>query len=174
MALDFLERTFPGEDDEVAAEVAGKLHAGGAGDGHLGRDVDREIGRVLANQPADADILHDRGVHPGRDHRPHVLLGLGHLVLEDEDVEGDIALHAAPVQELHQPGQIGLGEVVGPHAGVELLQPEVDRVRAVLDGGPGAFPIARRREQLGQASCASGRELPAFRSARSGAATGLF
>ena len=127
-----------------------------------------------ANQPADADILDDRGVHPGRNHRAHVLLGVGHLVLEDEDVEGDIALHAAPVQEFHQPGQIGLGEIVGPHAGVELLQAEVDRVRAVLDRGPGAFPIACRREQLGQADWrarrASGSGAEAL---RSGAATGL-
>ena len=150
--FDLLDRTFPGEDHEVAAQFAGKLHPSRAGDGHLGRDVDREIGRVLAYQPAHADILHDRGVHPGRNHRPHILLGVGHLVLEDQDVERDIALHAAPVEELHQPGQIRLGEVVGPHAGIELLQPEVDRVRAVLDRRPRAFPIPRRRQQLGQAS----------------------
>ena len=35
-----------------------------AGDGHLGRDVNREIGRVLPNQPAHADILHNHGTTP--------------------------------------------------------------------------------------------------------------
>ena len=113
--------------------------------------MNREIRRVLADQPAHADILHDRGVNPSRNHCAHVLLGVGHLVLEDEDVESDIALHTAPMQEFHQLGQIGLDEVIGPHAGVELLQSEVDRIRAVLDRRPRAFPIARRCEQLGQA-----------------------
>ena len=35
-----------------------------------------------------------------------------------------------------------------PHARVEAFQPEINRVRAILDGGFRAFPIARRREQF--------------------------
>ena len=141
---------------------------GGAGDGHLRRDVDRESRarccRISRQMPTSCTTAAST---PGGDHRAHVLLGLGHLVLEDQDVEGDVALHAAPVQELHQLRQIGLGEVVRPHPGVELLQAEVDRVRAVLDRGPRALPIARRRQQLGQAGqrARSMTRFPAKRSA---------
>ena len=113
--------------------------------------MNREVGRDLPNQPAHAHILHHRGIHARRNHRARKLLGLGHLILEDEDVEGDIPLHPAPVQELHQLWQIGFGEVVRPHPRVEFLQAKVDRVRPVLDRGLRAFPIARRRDQLRQA-----------------------
>ena len=81
------------------------------------------------------------GIDSGSNHRPHVLLGPGHFVLEHEYVERDIPLHAPPVQILHEPGQIRPGEVVGPHARVEFLQAEINRVRAVLDGGAKSSPI---------------------------------
>src|SRR2546426_7059468 len=38
------------QHNEIAAELAGKFHAAGAGDCHLRRDVNREIRRKLANQ----------------------------------------------------------------------------------------------------------------------------
>ena len=113
--------------------------------------MNREIRRELPNQPARPHILDDCGIHARGNHRARVLLRLGHLVLEDEDVERDVPLHPAPMQELHQLRQIGFGEVIGPHPCVELLQPKVDRVRSVLDRRPGALPVARRRQQLGQA-----------------------
>ena len=58
---------------------------------------------------------------------------------------------ATPVQEFHQSGQVCLGEVPGAHSRVEAIEPEVDRVRAVLDGRARAFPVARRGQQLGKA-----------------------
>ena len=58
------------------------------------------------------------------------------------------------MEEFHQPRQVGLGEIVGAHPGVELVEAEVNRVRAILDGGFDAVPIAGGREQFGQvASC---------------------
>ena len=52
------------------------------------------------------------------------------------------------MEELHQLWQIGLGEIARAHPGVEFLQSEVNRVGAVLDGCPGAVPIAGWGEQL--------------------------
>ena len=146
--FDFLDRTFARQHDEVAAQFARELHARRAGDGHLRRGVNRKIRREPADQPADAHVLHDGGIHAGGDDGAQVFLGVGQFVLEDQRVERDVALHAAPMQELHQLRQIGVGEIVRPHPGVELVQAEVNRIRAVLDGGLGAIPIAGGREQL--------------------------
>ena len=110
--------------------------------------MDRKIRRKPADQPADADVLDDRGIHSGGDDRAQVLLRLGHFVFENQRVERHVALHAAAVEELHQLRQVGFGEVVRAHPGIELLQAEINGVRAVLDGGFGTFPVAGRREQF--------------------------
>jgi hypothetical protein len=147
---DFLHRTLAREDDEVAAQLAREGHTGRAGDGHLRAGVDGKVRRETADEPRDAHVLHDGRVHARCDDAAEVFLGGGEFVGEDERVEGHVALHAAPVEELHEPGQVGLGEVVRAHPGVEAVEAEVDGVRAVLDGGLGAFPVAGRREKFGQ------------------------
>ena len=45
-------------------------------------------------------------------------------------------------------GEIGEGEVLGAHPGVEALKAEVDGVGPVLDGGADAVPVAGRGEEL--------------------------
>ena len=112
--------------------------------------MNREVRRQAADEAADAHVLHDGGIHAGGDDGAQMLLGGGQLVLEDQCVEGDVTLHPAPMQEFHQPGQIGDGEIVRPHPGVEFFQAEINCIRTVLDGGLGAIPIAGGREQLGQ------------------------
>ena len=148
--LNLLDRTFPRQHDEIAAQLAGKLHASRARHRHLRRGVNREVRREASDEPADAHVLHDGCIDSRRNDGAKILFSLNHLILEDERVERDVTLHAAPVQELHQLRQIGLGEIVRAHPGVELLQAEVNRVRPVLHRRLRALPIARRREQFGQ------------------------
>ena len=76
------------------------------------------------------------------------LLRLGHFIGEDQRIEGDITLDAAAVEELHQLGQIGFGEILGAHPGVETLQAEIDGIGAIFDRGLDALPIARRGQQF--------------------------
>ena len=142
--------TFTGEHDEVAAQFTGKIHAGGAGDGHLRRGMNGEIRGELPDEPADADILHNHRVHAGGNHRAQIFFGVGEFVFEDERVERYITAHPAVVQKFHQFRQISLSEIVCPHPGIELFQPEIDRIGAVLDRGADAIPITGRREQFGQ------------------------
>ncbi len=52
------------------------------------------------------------------------------------------------MQELHQRGQIGLGEILGPHPGIEPFEAEINGVGSVLDGGPHAFPVTRGSEEF--------------------------
>ena len=162
--VDFLDGIFAGEDDEFGAEFAGEFHAGVAGDGHLGGAVDGEVGGDFADETADAGVLDDGGVHARGDDGAQVVLGVGELVGEDEDVEGDVAADAALVEKLHERGEVGLREVFGAHAGVETLEAEVNGVGAILDGGAHALPVAGGGEQFrtheragcGRSGCGSG------------------
>src|SRR4029434_8795777 len=120
--------TFASEDDQVASQFPGKLDAGSAGDGQLGGNVDGKIARQTADQPADANILHDGSVDTCGNHRAQELLGLSNFVFENQSVERNVPFGATTMQELHQPWQIGFGEVVGPHAGVEFFESEIDGI----------------------------------------------
>ena len=74
------------------------------------------------------------------------------FILNYKRVESDVSLNPATMKEFHQPRQIGLREIVRAHAGVKPLQSEINRIRAILNGGPGAFPIARWRKQFRKTS----------------------
>ena len=70
------------------------------------------------------------------------------LVVEDQRVEGDVALDAAPVQRAHDLGQFVQREAdLG--AGGEVLQPEVDGIGAGFDGGVKLRPVAGRAHDFG-------------------------
>ena len=146
--LNFLERAFPRQDHQVAPQASRELHSTRARDRHLRRSVNRKIGRELANEPGDADVLHNGCVHTRRDHDAQMLLRLGHFVLEDNYVERDVALHASLVQKFHRLRQIRVGKVVGAHSRIEFLQPEINRVRAILYGGADTVPIAGGGQQF--------------------------
>ena len=148
-ARDIGQGILAGEHDELGAEFAGELDPRGAGDRHLRGAVDWEVGGEGADQPADPHVLHNGGVHAGRDDGLQVILCLGDFIGEDEGVEGHVAAHAAAVEELHERRQVGRGEILRAHPRVEPLEAEVDRVGAVFDRGPRTFPIAGRRQHLG-------------------------
>ena len=147
--FDLFEGTLTGKHHEFASEIARELHTGGAGDRHLRRGVNRKIRRKAANETADANILDDDCVRAGGNDRTEVFLRFGEFVRKNQSVKSDVALHAAAMEKVHEPRQIGIGKIVSAHAGIEALQTEVDRVGAVLDSSPGAVPIAGGREQFG-------------------------
>ena len=121
----------------------------GARDRHLGRTMDGKVGRKRADQAANAHVLHDRRVGTRGDDPAQIVLGLRQLIGEDQRVEGHVAADAAAVQVGHQGRQVRLGEVPGPHPGVEAFQAEIDRVRPVLHRRARALPVAGRSQQLG-------------------------
>ena len=148
---DFAHRHFPGEHHQLAAQPAGKLDPGRAGDGHLGGGMQRKVGRQASDQPTDPHVLDDRGVGSRHDDRARKTLGPHHLVGEDQRVEGHITAYPAPMQKGQQVRKVSLGKVVGPHPSVELVQAEVDGVGAILHGGSDAIPVAGRGQELGRA-----------------------
>jgi hypothetical protein len=72
----------------------------------------------------------------------------GELGVEDEGVEGDVALHPVGVEEVHGAREGGGVEVGGARAGVEALEAEVDGVGAGLDGGAQGVGITCGSEHL--------------------------
>ena len=112
--------------------------------------MDRKIGREPPDEPANPHVLHDGGVHAGGDDRAQIIFRINQFVLKNQRVERDVTLDSATVQKLHELRQIGRGEIVRPHPRVKFFEAEVNRIRAVFDGGPGALPVAGRRKQFGQ------------------------
>ncbi len=149
--FNFCNRAFPREHSEIATEFAGEFHTRRAGDGHLRGGMNRKIRREMADQPADADVLHDGRVHAGGDDGTQIIFCIGQFILKHQRVERDIAFHAAPVQKFHQLWQIAFGKIMRPHPRVEFVQAEVNGIRAIFHSGFGTFPVTGGREQFRQA-----------------------
>jgi len=52
------------------------------------------------------------------------------------------------VQVGHEVGQVGLGEILATHAGIETIEAKENRIGTIFNGCARAFPIARRRKDL--------------------------
>ena len=112
--------------------------------------MDRKIGREPSDQPANPHVLHDGGVHAGGNDRAQIIFRINQFILKNQRVERDVTFDPAPVQKFHELRQVGRGEIVRAHPRVEFFEAEINRVRAVFDGGSDALPVARRRKQFGQ------------------------
>ena len=131
---DLVERKLAGQDHARAAQLAGQPDPFLAGDRHLGRGVDLQVGRDRADQPGEAEVLDDHRVDARLGHAPDGRLEVGQLAGEDQRVERDVAPDAPAVEQGHHLGQVGAVEVGGPGPGVVPLEAEIDGVGAVLDG----------------------------------------
>ena len=65
-SVDVFDGTFPRQHHQLAAKFLSKGDPGGTGHRHLGRSVDGKVGGEMANQPANAHILHNHRIHPGK------------------------------------------------------------------------------------------------------------
>ncbi len=110
--------------------------------------MNREVRRQFTNQLADTHVLHDGGIDTGADNRAQKAFRIFELVGEHQCVERHIATHPALVQVGHEVGQVGLGEILATHAGIETIEPKEDRIGTIFDGRTRAFPISRRRKDF--------------------------
>ena len=132
---------FCGGDAEYG-EVGGEGDSGGTRNRHLCRAVDGKVRGNAPDHPANPEVLDDGGIHSRSDDGSEVTLSVSQLVREHEGVESHIPTNPPMVQEFHEGGQVGLREIVSPHAGVEALESEVDRIRPVLYRRARALPVA--------------------------------
>ena len=120
---DLVERQLARQHHAPHAEPLREPHAFGAGDAHLRAAVDFQIRRDLARQRDSRPVLHDDRVGPGLgDRRERAGRGL-QFVVEDQRVEGDVALDAAAVQRSHHLRQFGQREANLARA-VKCLSPK--------------------------------------------------
>ena len=149
-AFEFAEGEFAGEDGAVEPETVHEGETFRRRDGHLGARVEFEVRGDGAGEEGEADVLDDDGVDAGGFEETELVGGGGEFAGEDERVHGHEAADPAVVEELHDGGEIGFGEVVGAETCVEAREAEVDGVGAVGDGGPDAFEVAGWGEQFGE------------------------
>ncbi len=149
---DLVEGQLAGEDDAGGTQLVGEAKAFEAGDGHLGRGVDRQLGGDGADQAAEAEILDDEGVGAGLGDLADQGFGGVQLAGEEKGVECDVAQDAVAVESGERVGKSFDGEIGGAGAGVVGLQAEIDGVGSIFDGGAEADGIAGGGEEFGTAA----------------------
>ena len=67
---DLVDRQLAGQHDALDAQRLGHADALGAGERHLRRGVNRQVGADRANQPHEPQVLHEHGIDARRG-QPH-------------------------------------------------------------------------------------------------------
>ena len=145
----FWDRELAGQHHALDAELLGRANAFAAGERHLRRSVDRQVGTDRAQQPDEAEVLHEHGID-ARFGEPHdMLLDRFELRREDERVERHIAADRPVVQKTNDLRQLVEMQIRRPRPRVEpRIEPEVNSIRPVLNGRRHAHAITGRRKQL--------------------------
>ena len=127
-AFKVTKRQFPGEHHPFAAQRCGLSHTGGTGDRHLGGCMQCQTRYKPSSQPAQADVLHDDGIHTGFRCSDQQLRCPLQLIGEHQHIEGETSPHLSLMQPKHHRRKIVDTEILGPLSGVEGIHTEVDRI----------------------------------------------
>src|SRR4051794_29950657 len=104
----------------------------------------------MTDQTTNANILNDGGINTGGNEAAEIISSSRKFVRKNERIERDISFHASVMQIRHQLRKVRLGKIARPHPGVESVQTEINRVRAIFHGSTRAVPVTGRRQQLRQ------------------------
>ena len=100
-----------------------------------------QVRRHGASQRQHAHVLHDDGIGARLGNRRQRTRRLPPFVIEYQRVERDKPAHTTPVQSVEHLGQFGKIETsLGPRR--EVVQTEIHRIGARLDGRPQLGPVA--------------------------------
>jgi hypothetical protein len=112
--------------------------------------MDRKLRYDGGSKPDKTDILNNQGIDSAAVEKPQIGGGIIELTRKDKGVQGDVGLDPVPVTERSDFGQLILGEVISPEAGVEAGQPEEDRIGTVSNGGLQAIPSPGGSKEFGR------------------------
>lgn len=146
------EREFASDHRAGHAEAFGEVESFRGSQAHLRGGMNLESGNQRAGQRGQADVLNNGGIDSGRGGEGEKAGGFREFAGEDQRIHHEIAFAAAVVEVAHEFREIGFGEIIGPHPGVEGGETEVDSVGSVRDGGFGAVPVASGGEEFGAIS----------------------
>ncbi len=113
------DRQLAGHHHAIDSERSRELNPFGAGQGHLGRRVNRQSRGDGADESHDSQILHQHRVDAGRGNRADYAVPGRQFAGKDQGVERDIPLHATMMQESHHRRQFRHREVGRARSGIE-------------------------------------------------------
>ena len=145
---DFVQTALAREHNPLESQRLGLQRAVQRVNGHLGRGVQRQVGRTGADQPGHAQILHDQRVRARFVEKTHIVHRPIQLAVERDDIEGDVGLDAPDAAVADGLGHLLPREVLRAPAGVEGAEAHIDGVRARLHGRAHALERAGRSQQF--------------------------
>src|SRR6516162_9006927 len=97
----------------------------------------------MLSKPNQPKILHDDRVSSGRSDGFQLSGSLSEFICENKGIKGDVPSHIPIVQVLHHRREFLQREVMSTQPGIELRQPEINRVRAVSYSSTKTLPVTR-------------------------------
>ena len=145
---DFLHGKLAGERDALGTHAGGSADAGSVARVHLRGNMQADVGKRACDLARKTDILDDERIGPCAPRLASAFERATHLTWQHDDVQRDVDLHAPQMRVIARLLERGDGEVIGPAARVERLEPEIYRVRTSTHGGVKGAHVARRRQKF--------------------------
>ena len=147
---DLCHGKFAGEDNAFDPQFRRDFDALGTGERHLSRRVHRQVRAGDSNQTCEPDVLHENRVDSRFGELSNERLNGRQFRRKNQRIEGDVALHASLMHERHQFRKFVRLKIRRSRPCVEAtVEPEINRVRSVLNGSTNALPVAGRGKQFG-------------------------
>ena len=145
---DFLHGKLAGERDTLGTHAGSGADAGSIARVHLRRNMQTDIGKRAGYLARKTNVLDDERVGTCAPCLASAFERAAHFARQHDDVERDVDLHAPQMRVIARLLERGDGEVIGPAARVERLEPEIYRVRTSTHGGVKGAHVARRRQKF--------------------------
>ena len=125
---------FSCQDHAGHAHIRRLQHAGDGMDAHLRGGMDCHLRSTPPAQPCQAEVLNNKGVHPGFGSRINHGNRRVHLPVKHQGVQRQMHLHAADMTHANNVGELFYLKITRPHSGVKTVCSQIDRVGTVLHG----------------------------------------
>ncbi len=143
---DFLHGKLAGERDTLGTHAGGDANTGGVARVHLRGNMQTDVGKRAGYLARKTDVLDDERVGTCAPCLASAFERAAHFARQHDDVQRDVDLHAPQMRVIARLLERGDGEVIGPAARVERLEPEIYRVRTSTHGSVKGTHVARGRQ----------------------------
>ena len=115
---------------------------------HLGRSVQRYVGRHLLDQLGNPEILHNKGINPQLTTGLNTVDQFLPLAVKKNRVEGNVHPDTVEATEFHCLFKLIIGKILGAAAGVQGVHSKIDAIRAVPDRRKDALRLTGWRKHF--------------------------
>ena len=145
---DFLHGKLASERDALGTHAGSGADAGSIARVHLRGNMQADVGERAGYLARKTNVLDDERVGTCAPCLASAFERAAHFARQHDDVQRDVDLHAPQMRVIARLLERGDGEVIGPAARVERLEPEIYRVRTSTHGGVKGAHVARRRQKF--------------------------